>query len=156
LFDWLKSEDFTITEDGDILGYRYLRDDFTSYHSGPGIVNGVPTNGHLDNSVGNVVEMARSSVTHDPRSSCASGLHVGNWGYSGNQSNIVEVIVNPRDVVSVPVDAGGSKMRVCRYTVSKVASGKISAPVVHSTSVDTRENHKAQARDSRGRFLPRV
>lgn len=123
LFDWLKADPtgFTITPEGMILGYKGLTSDLKSIHSGPGIVNGVPTNGHLDNSVGNVVTMERSTVEHDPTRACSYGLHVGTYGYASSFGSVVaEVLVNPRDVVSVPSDCGGQKMRTCRYKVVKV------------------------------------
>jgi hypothetical protein len=36
------------------------------------------------------------------------------------QRHIVEIHTNPRDVVSVPTDGGGEKVRVCRYRVAAV------------------------------------
>jgi len=118
LFDWLNTHDFTITVDGDLVGYKGVNDNLRSLSSGPGIVNGVETNGNLDNAIGNVLEMARSSVEHDPSRGCSTGLHVGTWEYaSGFGPRTLRVIVNPRDVVSVPTDCSWAKMRVCRYTV---------------------------------------
>lgn len=118
---WMNSgEGFTIDGNGDIRGYRGLLGDFTSKHAGPGIVNGVHVNGHLDNSPGNVLEMERAKVTNDPRVSCAVGLHVGTFSYAKSWAGggkIVEVVVDPRNVVSVPTDAGDRKMRVSKYTV---------------------------------------
>lgn len=166
LYRWLTAEKFTITDDGDIIGYKGLNSNHTAIHSGPGIVNGkVIANGNLDNSVGNVVEMDRSKVVHDPRSSCAFGLHVGTWEYAKGfaQGALVEVKVNPRDVVSVPTDCGGQKMRVSRYTVLADAKAKrteavVKAPVAPAPRLrgtDTRKNHLSQKRDSSGRFVSR-
>lgn len=123
LYRWLGHR-FTITPEGNIVGYRGLRQDFTSVHAGPGIVNGEEVNGHLDNSVGNVVELPRDQVTFDPKVGCAFGLHVGTWDYASGwgQGVVVEVEVDPRDVVSVPTDCSDSKMRVSRYTVTGVAT----------------------------------
>ena len=120
LLRWLRAtQGFTITSDGLIIGYKGLNSDSTSISSGPGIVNNVPVTGNLDNTVGNVVEIARSKVQHNPRVGCASGLHVGTWEYAKGFARgvIVEVLVDPRDVVSVPTDCAGQKMRVCRYKV---------------------------------------
>lgn len=120
LFEWLNRHDFAITNDGNFIAYKGLTADYKSTRSGPGIVNGEAVDGQLDNSVGNVVEIARSVVHHDPSQGCASGLHVGtyefakNWGRGGQ---FVKVSVNPRDVVSVPTDSNAQKVRVCRYTV---------------------------------------
>ena len=122
LLRWLEAtKGFTITSDGMILGYKGLRSDSTSIHAGPGIVDGTEMVGNLPNNEGSVVEIARSKVTRDSYQGCASGLHVGTWEYASGfaQGVIVEVLVNPRDVVSVPTDCAGQKMRVCRYKVGK-------------------------------------
>lgn len=126
LFDWLNTHSFTITEQGDLVAYKGVKDNLTSCSSGPGIVNGVKVDGHLDNSVGNVVEIARSYVEHDPGRGCSQGLHVGTWDYASNfGSKTLKVIVNPRDVVSVPTDCDFAKMRVCRYKVAALAEAKV-------------------------------
>lgn len=76
--------------------------------------------GTLDNSIGMEVSMDREKVTADPSVTCSTGLHVGAPDYVkqhyGNNI-IIQCIVHPRDVVSVPVDYNNTKMRVCRYTV---------------------------------------
>lgn len=121
LLRWLMAESFTINTDGFIVGYKGVRDDLKSKTAGPGVVNGVSCNGNLDNSPGNVIEVVRSYVTFDPRQTCSQGLHVGTWGYASTFGpKVVEVWVDPKDVVSVPSDCNGSKMRVCRYEVKRV------------------------------------
>jgi len=127
LYTWLADRDFTITSDGNLIAYKGVNPDGTSIHSGPGIVDGVEMNGNLPNAVGSVLEMARSSVAHDPAVGCSVGLHVGTWDYASSFSRgrVLKVIVNPRDVVSVPTDCSWAKMRVCRYKVAEV----IEAPV---------------------------
>ena len=45
---------------------------------------------------------------------------------------MLEIHINPRDVVSVPTDAGGAKMRVCRYTVASVVEAPHTSSVVSS------------------------
>ena len=74
----------------------------------------------VDNSVGMIVEMPREKVVDNPNETCSRGLHVAApeyvrkyWG----QPIVIECIVNPADVVSVPVDYNNTKMRVCRYQV---------------------------------------
>lgn len=138
LFDWLRADPtFTITPEGHILGYKGVNHDLTSIHSGPGIVNGVPQTGHLSNALGNVVEMERSKVQHDPNVACSFGLHVGTWDYASSfGSTTVKVLVNPRDVVSVPTDCNGQKMRVCRYKVVELAPSKFDGLVSQSYDND--------------------
>jgi hypothetical protein len=134
LFRWLSSGKFSITPDGDIIGYKAVnrrtgqtvvrsgdpRDEYESIHAGPAIVDGEPVKGHVPNNPGVIVEMARNEVTFDPHQTCSTGLHVADWSYAKNTMGghaMLMVLVNPRDVVSVPTDYGDKKMRVCRYKV---------------------------------------
>lgn len=128
LFGWLQAltntdGGFTITSDGLVVGYKGVRrnDDgsLVSVRSGPGIVNGVETNGNLANEPGSVVEMRRDSVQHDPSVGCSVGLHVGTFDYAKGWSEgaVVEVHVDPADVVSVPTACAEQKMRCAKYKV---------------------------------------
>jgi hypothetical protein len=135
LFRWLKSGRFSITPDGDIIAYKGVNrktgatmvkpgdpnDEYFSTVSGPAIVDGNPhQRGYVPNKPGVIVEMARNEVRFDPQVTCSTGLHVADWSYAKNMGNsVLMVLVNPRDVVSVPVDHGDKKMRVCRYKVLK-------------------------------------
>jgi hypothetical protein len=137
LYGWLAARDFTITQDGDIVAYKGCTRDgagtLRSLHSGPGIVNGQPVNECLDNTPGTVVEIERSYVEHDPATGCSTGLHAGTFDYAEGYSRngaVLSVLVNPRDVVSVPTDSGDQKLRVCRYRVVEVVSEAFTAPVV--------------------------
>lgn len=134
---WLQAEKFTILPNGNILGYRGLNSDYTSKHAGPGVVNGVTVNGHLDNSVGNVVEIDAKLVEHTPTIGCASGLHVGTYEYAQSWASggaLVEVEVDPRHIRSVPFDSKDAKMRVTRYVVRKDAEGKVESAVADASS----------------------
>lgn len=125
LFDWLRDRDFTITPDGDFVAYKGVTSDaqgnLVSCHTGPGIVNGEAVNGHVPNPIGGIIEIARSYVNHDPSQGCSTGLHVGTYAYAKGyaRSALLEVHVNPRDVVSVPTDCDAQKVRVSRYKVVK-------------------------------------
>lgn len=134
LYSWLKSQQFTITNDGLIVGYKGVhktKDGFESLWGGKAIVDGVVHSGQIPQKVGSVVEMPRSEVTHDPQAACSTGLHVGTFRYAKDYARgaMLEVHVNPRDVVSVP-DGEAEKMRVCRYRVVRTLDGPHSAPVV--------------------------
>ena len=126
---WLKAEKFTILDNGNILGYRGLNSDYTSKHAGPGIVNGASVNGHLDNSVGNVVELPVELVEVNAARGCAPGLHVGTYeyasGWAGYGGVIVSVEVDPRHVRSVPYECESHKMRVSKYRVLDTISQKV-------------------------------
>lgn len=126
---WLKAEAFSILPNGNILGYRGLNADYTSKHAGPGVVNGVSVNGHLDNSVGNVVELPAHLVEENARIGCASGLHVGTHDYASQWAGyggvVVTVEVDPRHVRSVPYECDSHKMRVSKYKVLDTITSKV-------------------------------
>lgn len=147
-YDWLASEKFTITEDGEIVGYKSVRKDrnsnpedpiFHSINGGPAIVDDMEhESGPVPQCCGSVVEIARGQVTHDPHRDCAYGLHVGTYGYARGFAGetVLEVRVNPRDIVSVP--NGGDKMRVCRYTVVGPVDEKYEACVLSTPKPEPR------------------
>jgi hypothetical protein len=62
-FDFLKSNNFVITADGDILAYRTVRDDFRDKHSGT-----------FDNSPGKTCTMPREKVDNNRNMTCSTGL----------------------------------------------------------------------------------
>src|SRR5690606_6818039 len=124
LFTWLQSHEFTITEEGDILGYKGVRlthdeNGFTSISTGTAYVDGKMHTGAIPNPIGAVVSMPRAQVQNDPNVACHVGLHVGDWSYASGfaQGAVLEVHVNPRDVVSIPHDSSQRKMRCCKYKV---------------------------------------
>ena len=133
-YTWLDRHGFTIHEDGDVIMYKGVRRDgegvLRSISAGPGIVNGQETTGNLDNSVGNVLEMARSNVQHNPEVGCASGLHGGTWAYASTFGPVTLAIkVNPRDIVSVPTDCDAQKVRCSKYTVLEIVTERSESPV---------------------------
>lgn len=122
-FIFVEKHGLQITPDGDAVLYKAVRADGTSMHAGPGIVDGVEYEyDHLPNHVGAVVEIPRSKVDPQRRTACSTGLHVGDHSYAAyylgsNAPRLLNVLVNPRDVVSVPLDENDRKIRVCRYIV---------------------------------------
>jgi hypothetical protein len=135
-YNWLASHDFQITLDGDVVGYKgvnnagwngeevYVSTAASGVSGKPsGYVNGVPVpeRSAIPQVVGDVVTMPRAEVEHNPNLTCSRGLHVGDYTYArGYGDTVLEVLVNPADIVSVPTDAGGRKVRVWRYTISRV------------------------------------
>jgi hypothetical protein len=123
LYVWLEQRDFTITTEGDFIAYKGMAraEDGTptSISHGQARVNGTVHTGAIPNPLGATVEMPRSRVDDGAHNYCSTGLHAGTYefarGFAGVGSPIAAVVVNPRDVVSVP-DAG-QKLRVCRYQV---------------------------------------
>lgn len=135
LFTWLKNCEFTITEDGDILGYKGVvsREEgkFLSVNSGTAWVDGKEVKGQIPNQPGTEVSMPRSKVHNDPTIHCSHGLHIGDWSYASSfgRGAVLEVHVNPRDVVSIPNDSSYRKMRACKYRVVKVRDEQSRKPI---------------------------
>lgn len=139
LYNWLDKHDFTIAQDGDIVGYKGVASDgkggYQSISTGSEqvLVDGVPHTGKIPNPLGAEIEMPRSLVQHDPAVGCHIGLHVGTFGYASTWTSVhsvLEVRVNPRDVVSVPTECNWQKVRVCRYRVVDVVERQHDVPVL--------------------------
>jgi len=111
LYGFLEASRLPITPDGHFLAYKRVRDDYMDIYTGK-----------MDNSVGQVVEMKRHQVNSDKNQTCSSGLHfcareyLRAYGTSAGNATMV-VKINPRDVVSIPVDYNNAKGRACRYEV---------------------------------------
>jgi hypothetical protein len=141
LYDWLSQRDFTITSDGYIVGYKGVERNGDSYRSvSSGVepvyveVDGETTRhtGRIPNPIGATVSMDRNLVQHDPSVGCHVGLHVGTYEYAKGWAHgaLLEVHVNPRDVVSVPTDCSWAKVRTCRYQVVDVIDSEYTSGLV--------------------------
>jgi hypothetical protein len=101
---------FGFFADGRVGAYKAVGSDFFDLHSHT-----------FDNSPGKVVEMPRDAVDDDPNQTCSRGLHLGALDYvrhyQPEAGKIVFCAFWPKDVVAVPTDYDGTKMRVCRYEV---------------------------------------
>jgi hypothetical protein len=119
LFTFLEKNDHPLTENGNFIAYKRVKANFKDIHSGT-----------FDNSVGTLVEIARNQVDEDSSRTCSHGLHVANWTYAHtqfashdpNSDIMLEVEVNPSDVVAIPADYNNAKMRVCKYLVLGVVT----------------------------------
>lgn len=73
----------------------------------------------MDIRIGTPVKMPREDCDNDPSRTCSRGLHVGTPQYVkdfGNSSrHILACLVNPMNVVAVPDEYDGQKMRCCEY-----------------------------------------
>jgi hypothetical protein len=151
-YDWLAAHKFQITEDGDVVGYKgvhtsgsgeYISTWASQVPSTPSaFVDGVPVPplSKVPNRLGTVVTLPRSEVKHDPNVACSRGLHVSTHSYAESyvRGTVLEVHVNPRDIVSVPKDGRGEKVRVCRYKIARVAvDNNGNAPVLRADSKST-------------------
>lgn len=137
LFEWLDRRDFTITPDGMIVGYKGVAvtdKGFESIHSGEAIVDGEVVKGRIPTNIGSIIEMPRDQVQWDPSVGCHRGLHVGTYEYAAGfaRGALLEVHVNPRDVVSVPTDSDAAKMRCCRYVIVDTLDAPYSSAISYA------------------------
>jgi hypothetical protein len=70
--------------------------------------------------------MSREKIDDDPEHTCSQGLHVASWNYAQNYSGsiLVDCKVNPKNVVSIPIDHNFMKLRCCEYEVIAISKGK--------------------------------
>lgn len=152
LFAWLKAEGFTLTTDGKIIGYKGVSDDFLSISSGKEPVsvtlNGTKKThtGRIPYLVGSKVSIPRNLVDPDRDAHCSVGIHVGTHAYASDFGRrVVLVLVDPRDVVSVPRDCNGQKMRVSRLVVLAEHTGdKIADTVMTIPDPVARKRYRAR------------
>jgi hypothetical protein len=126
LYKFLEHNGHPITSEGNFIAYRAVRNDFLDKHTGK-----------MDNSIGNIVEIDRSKVDDNPNNTCSHGLHVATLCYAqsfaSGDDKLLDVEVSPSDVVAVPTDYNGTKMRVCRFKVVAESQGLINKPLVTSS-----------------------
>ena len=108
LYEFLEHCNLPITPDGHFLAYKRVRDDFMDVYTGT-----------IDNSPGKTVEMPRFMVDDNRSNTCSKGLHFCSISYLNCYSGerVIIVKINPRDVVSIPIDYNFAKGRACKYTV---------------------------------------
>lgn len=117
LYGFMQANNIPITEDGDLVTEKGVKQNPNGF---PGDLLDIHK-GIIDNSIGSFVQMDRKDVDADRNKTCSTGLHVAAPDYvrkHWTSDVIVECIVNPKDVVSVPVDYSNTKMRVCAYRVA--------------------------------------
>ncbi|QDP60379.1 MAG: putative protein rIIB [Prokaryotic dsDNA virus sp.] len=121
LYRFMKHNCIEINDDGSIQAWKGVAEDLHSISSGK-IANSptcpVRADGRIDNSgFGTEIRVDRSEVDDDPDATCSHGLHVGNRSYAESFGRtLLSVKVEPQDVVAVPKDYNGAKMRCCAYT----------------------------------------
>jgi hypothetical protein len=77
--------------------------------------------GKEDYRVGNVISMPRNEGNDDNTVSCSRGFHAASkeYDYSGFGDTPILMIINPTDVLSVPIGEVG-KLRTCRWFFASV------------------------------------
>lgn len=115
--DFMKFSDVELDEDGDIITYKYVDGDYLDSYSRK-----------LDNRPGAEVFMKRALVDPNIRNECSQGLHVCALSYAfkfwASGKRLVRCKLNPRDIVAIPEDYKGAKIRTCRYTSTEDVTDK--------------------------------
>jgi hypothetical protein len=132
LLKFLEHADLPFTDDGSILGYKILGqadgEYMTDHHSG-----------RVRQRLGSLVYMPESKVDQS-RALCSTGLHIAARpylrGFWNSNSRLCLVKIQPKDVVSVPLNEH-TKMRVSAYHIVKV----FSQPVGQQIARDGKELH---------------
>ena len=114
IYQWLSSGRFALTDDGCFLAYKKVDVDYKDFYTHS-----------VDYHVGQVVTMPRKDVDPNRHNTCSYGLHfcskdyLPNYGggFSSGDCRIMEVKINPADVVSIPVDYQYTKGRTWRLEV---------------------------------------
>jgi len=110
LYTFLDHRALPITDNGNFLAYKAVREDYTDKHTGKFL-----------NTVDSVLEMPRNKVDDNKEVACSDGFHVATIEYArdfwAGTGHIMLVEINPSDVVSIPVDCQFQKLRTCKYKV---------------------------------------
>lgn len=130
LFAFLNNNDFAITSEGFFLAYKYVTEK-----------DGMLVDCHtkkINNNIGQKPHMDRKDVEDNPDVACGKGLHVASYEYASNYHTLIEVLVNPKDVVSVPKDHNCQKIRLTDYTVIGFGKGKYKGAFISQKEIISR------------------
>jgi acyl carrier protein len=161
MYTFLEHQNMPLNDNGFIIAYKGVRDDYYSQTAGSEPLNSGKRNeaGQIFNGVGEVIEMPRNFVDDDFRQGCSSGLHAGSLAYArGFGSRMVLVEIDPADVVSVPEDCNCQKLRCCKYRVVGEYTGPLPdtyAPDLNSNSSTETTNDEEEEDDDPDDFYHR-
>ena len=115
LFRFLENGNHPFTDDGCFIAYKKVGANMMDTYTNT-----------ISNVVGAKPSMKREDVDDDPEHTCSHGLHVASWSYAQNYSGtvLIDVKVNPKNVVSIPIDYNFMKLRCCEYEVIAISNGK--------------------------------
>lgn len=114
IYDYCKAMDFEITDDGCFLAYKNVRSDLGSIFD----------NGATKHKIGEYTEVKMYDT--ERTNTCSKGLHFCSKSYLQHYVGEVTIIVkiNPKDVVSIPVDYNFAKGRCRKYLVVGILDDK--------------------------------
>jgi hypothetical protein len=152
LYDFMSYKELPITPEGYLIAYKGVGADGYSIN---GDLETIVLQGHVDssgrilNNVGATIQVLRHQVDDNRNHGCSRGLHVGSWDYAqhwaGPDGKVLTVRVNPKDVVSVPIDCQHQKMRVCEYEVLDSVTSEIESPAYEDEGESLMEYCRATA-----------
>ncbi len=129
-----KPVDFFVHQDEDTGEFSISKEEFSSYHDLgnleslyldlPNMQEKTYTSAHTgkeDYRVGTVISMPRYNGDDNNSVSCSKGFHAASkaYDYSGFGNTPILVIINPMDVLAVPLNEVG-KLRTCRWFFASV------------------------------------
>jgi hypothetical protein len=147
LYNFLLANDIPITPEGYIMAYKsvWKKPDGIMYdhHSGS-----------VQYFLHKTVSMPREEVVCSPDRACGPGLHVGSYDYAKGFSGggiILEVLVDPKNVVSVPKDCHQQKCRACELFVSAICEKQTEEAVYKPPKKAKKELKKKDTKKSQDR-----
>lgn len=159
LYGWMESNGITITEDGYLLAFKRVNNDYTSFFDNT-----------TKNNIGLTPELPRNMVDDRSEVTCSHGLHFCSQAYlphyAGGQGKVLLLKIHPRDVVSIPNDYNNAKGRACKYEVIDELKGDarrgiethnvipqsvVTAKTDYNTDDGFKAGYQAGYRDGRGK-----
>lgn len=139
LYRFLEKSKCPLTEDGHFVAYKSVkkrRDGRLFDHH----------TGKFEYTLGKHATMERAEVVDSPTQACGPGLHVGSYkyadGFRRGGSVILEVLVDPAHVVSVPTDCDSGKLRACSVLPVCVCNEEYdTATVITKEESDANDTH---------------
>lgn len=114
LFDFIQATKLPLTSRGTFLAYRSINSNWKDNQTRS-----------MDNRIGKIVSMDRKKVDANRINTCSSGLHFSGYEYNKNfvkgNGFLTIVEIDPKDVVSIPIDYNLQKGRCCKFKVLDVA-----------------------------------
>ena len=154
LYNFLQHKNLPITSDGMIRAYKGLCADYysvTAARSGgiTTLIQGKVKDGRIYNGVGETIECRRNQVDDVADRTCSYGLHAGSYEYASGfaSGKLVIVEIDPADVISIPTDCNGQKLRTCKYTVVEECVAPLNNVYVKTNDVDYSDNYEAEDED---------
>lgn len=139
LFTFIEKNGVTITDDGHFILYKGINSDWTSQHDHKTV-----------HRVGEWLPRLES-VDLDPRVPCGRGYHAAPWQYVRSIYNtgiIIEVKINPADVISVP-HADCKKIRNYTYKVVRQVNNCDDPRVIQTANIKTGDLESPKAGGSK-------